>query len=110
MDPVVHLVGKKNINASKIILLKAEANYSEVFFTDGKKIIISKTLKELENRFSSFGFFRPHKSYLINLKHVVSFNYNEDRKILLTNNFKADLSRRKKELFIQINKTKKASI
>jgi DNA-binding LytR/AlgR family response regulator len=105
MDSKVHLVGKNNVLPSNVIFLKAEANYSEVFLINGKKILISKTLKELEGKFAPFGFFRAHKSFLINLEHVISFSSHRDRFITLTDNFKADLSRRKRNDFVQLRGT-----
>ncbi|MCP9762751.1 LytR/AlgR family response regulator transcription factor [Lacihabitans soyangensis] len=109
MSPKVHLVGKTNVTPSNIIFLKAEANYSEVFMLDGQRIILSKTLKQMETLFAPFGFYRPHKSFLINLEHVVSCSVHTDRLIELTNNFKAELSRRKKNDFMEIRSNKKVS-
>ncbi len=88
MSAKVHLVGKTKVKPSNIIFFKAEANYSEVFMLDGQRIILSKTLKQMETLFAPFGFYRPHKSFLINLEHVVSCSVHTDRLIELTNNFR----------------------
>jgi two-component system LytT family response regulator len=109
MDSKVHLVGKTNVTPSNIIFFKAEANYSEVFMTNGQRIVLSKTLKQMEMLFAPFGFYRPHKSFLINLQHVISCSVHTDRQIELTNNFRADLSRRKKNDFMEIRNNKKVS-
>lgn len=102
MNTKIHLVGKNCVLARNIIFMRAEINYSEVFLINGQKIVLSKTLKQLENKFSSLNFFRSHKSYLINLSHVQGFKPNENNKISLTNNFEVELSRRKKNSFMQI--------
>jgi len=68
----------------------------------GKNTVLSKTLKQLETKFSSLNFFRPHKSYLINLSHVQGFKPNENNKISLTNDFEVVLSRRKKNSFMEL--------
>ena len=109
MNKSVHLVGKTNVAPHNIIFLKAEANYSEVYLTDGQVITLSKTLKQMETIFAPFGFYRPHKSFLINLNHVVSCSVHTNRQIELTNNYKAELSRRKKNDFIEIRNKKKVS-
>lgn len=109
MDSKVHLVGKTNVTPSNIIFFKAEANYSEVFMTNGQRIVLSKTLKQMETLFAPFGFYRPHKSFLINLQHVISCSVHTDRQIELTNNFRADLSRRKKNDFMELRNNKKVS-
>ncbi len=41
-------------------------NYPEFHFTDGTKLLSSKTLKHYELSLTPFGFIRPHKSYLVN--------------------------------------------
>ncbi len=107
MSQKIHLVGKTTVSPESVIFLKAVANYSEVFMKNGKKVMLSKTLKELEAIFEPHGFFRPHKSFLINLKHVVSCSFNNDRHIELIDNNKVELSRRKKNDFIAIRNTKK---
>lgn len=107
MSQKIHLVGKTTVSPENVIFLKAVANYSEVFMMNGKKIMLSKTLKELEAIFVPYGFFRPHKSFLINLTHVVSCSFNDDRHIELIDNNKVELSRRKKNVFIAIRNIKK---
>ena len=102
MNTKIHLVGKNSVFARNIIFMRAEANYSEIFLLDGQKIVLSKTLKQLEHKFSSLNFFRPHKSYLINLSHVLGFKPNENNKISLTNDFEVELSRRKKNSFMEV--------
>ncbi|MGK0139841.1 MAG: two-component system LytT family response regulator, partial [Algoriphagus sp.] len=57
----IRLVGKRHVKPSEIVLLKADANYTEVSLEDGEMIIISKTLKEMEKTFTKFAFFRTHK-------------------------------------------------
>lgn len=109
MDSQIRLVGKTNVIPKNIIFLKAEANYSQVYMTNGQKFILSKTLKQMEVIFAPFGFYRPHKSFLINLSHVVSCSVHSDRQIELTNNFKAELSRRKKNDFLEMRNNKKVS-
>ncbi|MBX2953747.1 MAG: LytTR family transcriptional regulator [Leadbetterella sp.] len=103
----IRLVGKTAVPAQSVIYLKAESNYSEVFFTDGSVITLSKTLKKLESLFEPFGFFRPHKSFLINPCHVVSTSvYAERPNILLSNNHQVEISRRKKNDFLEIRRNR----
>lgn len=53
-----------------ILYLKAESNYTEIFFRDGSKRLLSKTLKILEKMLPSHRFYRVHKSYLVNTAHI----------------------------------------
>lgn len=103
----IRLVGKTAVPAQSVIYLKAESNYSEVFFTDGSVITLSKTLKKLESLLQPFGFFRPHKSFLINPRHVVSTSiYVEKPSIVLSNNHQVEISRRRKNDFLEIRRNR----
>lgn len=66
---IVNIGGRKKVCADEIMLLQADQNYTIVIFKDGKKILVAKTLKELEKRLSNFPiFFRTHKSFIVNLR------------------------------------------
>jgi two-component system LytT family response regulator len=108
MNTKVHLVGRKSVSPDRVILLKAEANYTEVFLIDGESIVLSKTLKELEKRFVNFSFFRTHKSYLINLNYIERFCPNESQEIGLRNNLIVELSRRRRNEFISFYRKNRA--
>lgn len=104
MKSRIKLVGKKIVDTDSIVYLKADANYTEVHMNDGEKIIVSKTLKELEKRFLLYPFFRVHKSYLVNMNKVKSIQLNGGAKAKLTNNTFAEISRRRKDAFIDAMK------
>lgn len=53
-----------------ILFLKAESNYTEIFYKDGSKKLLSKTLKIIEDCLPSQTFFRIHKSYVVNVGHI----------------------------------------
>ena len=71
---------------------------------NGEKIIVSKTLKELEKKFIIFPFFRCHKSYMVNMNQVESIQLNGGAKAKLANNTYAEISRRRKDAFIDAMK------
>jgi len=101
----IRLVRNTTVPAESVIYLKAESNYSEVFFADGSVMTLSKTLKRLEHLLRPFGFFRPHKSFLINPSHVVGSSVYSDRpNILLSNNHQVEISRRRKQDFMEIRR------
>jgi DNA-binding LytR/AlgR family response regulator len=108
LQPSVNLKRKLNVTSEEIILLRADVNYTEIFFTNGEKIILSKTLKELERKFNLATdlFFRTHKSFLINLSYIQSFQPNDSKNIRLINDEIAILSRRKKDAFLEVIRKK----
>jgi len=88
----------------EIVRLEGESNYTRLFFTDKKPLLISRTLKEYEELLADHGFIRVHKSHLVNKKHVV--NYKNDGQLVLSDQSKVEVSRRRKEEVIEALKGK----
>jgi two-component system LytT family response regulator len=97
----IRLAGKKKVNPAEVLFLKADINYTEVFLQGGETLIVSKTLKELEKRFVPYNFFRTHKSFMVNLKHVVGYQIHEGLLVKLDEHYNIILSRRRKEDFLK---------
>ncbi len=57
----------------EILRLEADGNYTQVFFTSGSKLLLTKTLKEFSDLLESTGFIRAHQSHLVNFAHVREF-------------------------------------
>lgn len=69
----INFVRKLNVPPTEVVLFKADVNYTEVVLTSGERIVISKTLKALEQHLEKrTTFVRTHKSYIVNLNHVLS--------------------------------------
>ena len=51
---------------------------------------------------SDCGFFRVHKSYLINLSHIIRFEKADGGYIILTNDIKAPVASRKREQLLEL--------
>lgn len=69
-------VGKeyKVINARDIHYCKADVNYTEIHTIGNAKFVVTKTLGKVEEILDYPFFFRCHKSYLVNLNHIDSYN------------------------------------
>lgn len=75
---IPELGNKRLVKLSDIIAVEANGAYSIIHLTDNKKITISKNLKYFENLLPANNlFFRSHRTWLINLKLVTSFNKTE---------------------------------
>ncbi len=61
----IHFYFVKNI-----VRCASDGNYSTVYFDDKSKLLIAKTLKDLELLLLPFQFERVHKSHLINIEHL----------------------------------------
>ncbi len=103
--PKIVLSTSERINVVKVKdILRCESDnyYTMFYFTDGKKLLMSKTLKENEELLSEYNFIRPHKSHLINVLYIKSFNKRDGGYILMTDGSRVPVSRRKKEKIVEI--------
>jgi two-component system LytT family response regulator len=78
------------IEPNEILFLKADGSYCQFVLKNGKKIMMSKNLKFVEEMISDFHFLqRVHKSYIVNVNEVKSFLRLEN-KLILSNNEQID--------------------
>jgi two-component system, LytTR family, response regulator len=90
------------VETEKIIYCESDSNYTIFFLTDGQKIIVSKTLKDVEEILEGSDFFRVHASYLINMKHVSKFTRGDGGYVVMSNNQHITVSRKKKDEFFEM--------
>ena len=81
--------------------MEADGSYTTVFLIDGKKKVISRTLKDFEDSLPKELFFRIHKSHLINLKYIKDYSNLSGNLVTMTDGSRVELSRRKAPDFIQ---------
>ncbi|MCX6233030.1 MAG: LytTR family DNA-binding domain-containing protein [Bacteroidetes bacterium] len=93
----IHVIG-----TDEIIRCESDDYYTKFFLTDGKTILISKTLKQNEAMLSDFNFIRPHKSHLVNIKYIKSYLKVDGGYILMTDGCKIPVSRRKRDSIISM--------
>lgn len=90
------------IETDNILRCESDNYYTNFFLTDGKQILISKTLKENEAMLGEHNFIRPHKSHLVNVKYIKGFLKNDGGYIEMTDGTHIPVSRRKREKIIEI--------
>jgi two-component system LytT family response regulator len=92
----IHLV-----DLHDIISCESADNYSIIHTHSGERILVSKTLKEYDELLSDCGFFRVHKSFLINVGHIKRFEKQDGGQIVLTNDMKIPVASRKREELLE---------
>ncbi len=90
------------VKVQDIISCKADKNYTEVNIINKPKLVISKTLKEIEGMLAGCGFFRTHQSHLVNLKYIDHYEKGLGGIIVLQDSSRIPVSSRKKELFLKM--------
>src|SRR5690606_6108939 len=94
--------GIEFFDTNDIIFCQADGNYTVLYLVEKQKKLISKNLKDFENLLGTSGFCRVHHSYLINLNHVKKYIRGEGGYVILTEDFHVDISRRKKDEFLNM--------
>jgi len=93
------------VEPDDILYCKSDGNYTEVFFSNNKKEMISKKLKDVEAMINSNLFFRIHNSYLVNTNHIKEFIKSDGQYVVLSDKISLPVSRaKKKELFEKLTK------
>ncbi|MEM9895476.1 MAG: LytTR family DNA-binding domain-containing protein [Bacteroidota bacterium] len=90
------------VRIEDIIQCRSESNYTVFSLIDSSEIVISKTLAEYDTLLKGRGFFRTHRSHLINLHHIKKYDKREGGYIEMTNTDQVPLARNKKEIFMQV--------
>jgi two-component system, LytTR family, response regulator len=93
------------LNVSDIVRCESNRNYTYLYMTNKKKIIVSKTLMEFEEILCKYRFLRIHKSHLININFLEKYVKSDGGYIMLTDGSKLPVAVRKKEyLFKELEK------
>ncbi len=93
----VHLIRVRDIS-----YCESDLSYTKFYLLDGQKIIISRTLREFEDMLKGFGFFRVHKSFLVNLFTITKFDKTDGGFLVMENNDRIPVASRKKDELMEL--------
>jgi two-component system LytT family response regulator len=83
----------KFIDPQNIVCLKADSSYTEIYFTDGTQLVVSRTLKNFEDGFDAAApFYRCHKSYIVNIQHITEYVKSDGGYLLMNNGMQVSVS------------------
>ena len=94
------LNGLEFIETNTVIKIEGDNVYSIFHLTGNKKLLVTRTLKEVDILLSRFGFLRVHKSFIINLSYIVRYIKGEGGTVILSDGSEVDISRRSKAQFL----------
>ncbi len=95
--------GIKFVDFDDIIMLKADGMYTTISLQSNGEILISKPLKHFVDLLESNPvFYKPHRSYLINLKYIREYSKKDGGYIVMDNKETVSISKDKKEEFLAI--------
>jgi two-component system LytT family response regulator len=80
------------VSVSDIIRAEADSNYTSFSLSDGKRILVSRTIKEFESLLSGTGVIRVHQSHLVNINYIDRFIKKDGGYLLLKEGTKIPVS------------------
>ena len=110
--PTVHNLRRKIVVMDKqaCVFLKiddiayAEANgsYTNVYFLNGKKMVVCKNMKTFSERLPDSEFIRVHKSYIININSIDKYMKSDGGYLILEGGQNIPVSVRKKQTVVDL--------
>lgn len=94
--------GMEFVHSDDIIYCKSESNYTYIYLADNRKLLVSKTLKNISSILEEYDFLRTHKSYLINPVHIHKYVKDDGGYIIMSNGDAVSISKQKKDSFLQL--------
>lgn len=94
--------GLKFVYPKEITRCDSSNNYTMIYFQNGDKLLVCKTLKDIESLFSATNFCRVHNSHLVNVNYISKLIKGEQNAIVMNDNTEVEVSRRKKDELIKM--------
>ncbi|MBK7286154.1 MAG: LytTR family transcriptional regulator [Flavobacteriales bacterium] len=82
-----------------IVRCEADSNYTHVHVKDGRKLLLSRTLKDLDDMLTPHGFFRCHQSHLINPLHLTKYMRSDGGYLVMGDGTSVPLAKSKRDAF-----------
>ncbi len=90
------------VDLNEIIRCEADKNYTFFYLNSGKKILVSRTLKDYETMLNGYGFFRIQQSHLINLEYLDRYDKQQGGAVIMKDGTSVPLSPAKKDQFFKL--------
>ena len=71
------LHGYELIPLNNIMYCESKSNYTNIHLNNSQQILVSRTLKDIEELLDTEPFFRIHNSYLVNLQYAIRYTKGE---------------------------------
>lgn len=90
------------VNVKDIIRCESEGNYTQFILNDGRKILVTKIIKEFDEMLQPYNFFRAHQSHLINIDFFVTYKKGDGGTLIMQDKSEIPLATRKKDAFLKL--------
>ena len=90
------------VHLNEISYIESDGNYTTVYLINGKKIVLSRSLRDFEEMLKGQGFFRVHKSFLVNLATISRFDKGDGGFLVMEAGDRVPVASRKKEQLLDL--------
>lgn len=91
------LEGLQMVTVDEIITCRADSNYTVFFLKNKQKLVVSRTLKDIEELLEDYPFIRVHHSYMVNINEIHKYVRGEGGLVEMSDGSTVDVSRSRKE-------------
>lgn len=95
------LEGLEFVTIGDIVHCQSDSNYTYIHMTTGKKLVISRTLKFLEETLESHSFMRVHHSHLVNLQHIKKYIRGDGGILVMSDGSEINVARSRKDELLE---------
>ena len=96
------LEGFELVQLESILRCESDSNYTCVYLKNGRKILVSRTLKEIEELLDGHSFLRVHHSHLVNLNEIERYVRGEGGYLIMSDNASVTVSRSRKDALLKV--------
>ena len=93
--------GLQMIPIQTIISCESDDNYTHLKLKNGKKLLVTRSLKDMEESLEQHSFIRVHRSYLVNLNEIEKYIKGEGGYLVMSDGVSIDVARNKKEILLK---------
>lgn len=90
------------VEQNEIVYMEADNTYTTIYFSNGNKIVVSRSLGEFVELINSPDFYKPHRSYYINLNHIREYKKQDGGHLIMDNGDTVYIARDKKNDFLNL--------
>lgn len=93
--------GVQLIPIDTIISCASKSNYTILYMKEKQKLMVSRTLKDIEEMLSRYNFLRVHNSYLVNVDEIRKYIRGEGGNLIMSDGSSVDVSKSKKDALLR---------
>lgn len=93
--------GLQMIPIDSIISCEADDNYTLLLLKNRKKLLVTRSLKEIEESLNQHLFIRVHRSFIVNLNEIEKYIKGDGGYLVMSDGTSIDVARNKKEMLLK---------